>query len=114
MKHRSPLVTLAAAVLWFIALITINFVTHPAGASGPGEYPPPTPTGQSSGASASPSGSPSIQPPGPSPSVTRPPGGLISPKPGTQYPQKVVYAGRTRDGSLAVAVAVLGNRAAAY
>jgi hypothetical protein len=114
MKHRSPLVTLAAAVLWFAALITTNFVIHPAAASGPGEYPAATPTGQSTGATASPSGSATIQPPSPSPSVTHPPGGLTSPKPGTQYPHKVVYAGRTKDGSVAVAVAVLGNQAAAY
>ena len=31
-----------------------------------------------------------------------------------EFPNKIVYAGRTEDGSIAIAVAVLGQKAAAY
>src|SRR5829696_4914194 len=48
-------------------------------------------------------------------SATAGPGGTATAEPeGDQFPEKVVYAGRTDDDSAAIAVAVLGDRAAAY
>jgi hypothetical protein len=104
MKHRSPLVTLAAVALAFAIMFTVNILAGPPGSSSTGTAGPaagPTTTAASS----------------PSPEATETTPGTASASEtaeDSQFPEKVVYAGRTDDGSAAIAVAVLGNQAAAY
>jgi hypothetical protein len=109
MTHRSPLVTLAGLVVAFAIFFGINLANSaPRQATGPGY------------SSASPSASSqSNQTESPSPtqqaSATASPSETTTAEPeGDQFPEKVVYAGRTDDDSTAIAVAVLGDRAAAY
>ena len=106
MTHRSPLVTLIGLVAAFAIMFGVNLASSaaPGGNATPG--PSAAATTAAPPTSASPSPSPSAtQPPSPSASAT---------EDGDQFPSQVVYAGRTEDGSTAVAVAVLGNKAAAY
>ena len=109
MTHRSPLVTLAGLVVAFAIFFGINLANSaPRQATGPGY------------SSASPSASSqSNETESPSPtqqaSATASPSETATAEPeGDQFPEKVVYAGRTDDDSTAIAVAVLGDRAAAY
>jgi hypothetical protein len=99
-KHRSPLVTLAAVALAFAIMFTVNMLSGPPG-----------------------SGSIGVASPSAVQQTT--PAGSLSPHPtasasasdtaeGSAFAEKVVYAGRTDDGPAAIAVAVLGNQAAAY
>ena len=106
MTHRSPLVTLAALVAFFAALLIANFVVNPGpeAASQPALPPVSTP----SAAPTTPSNSPSAQPARATPSPT------ASTEQGEEFPHKAVYVGRTKGGEIAVAVAVLGDRTAAY
>jgi len=114
MTHRSPLVTLAGLVIAFAIFFGLNLANSAAhqevgegylsaspSASGttnqPTEVPNPTATEQST--------------PRPSPTETAT---QESKTEDAQFPDKVVYAGRTEDGSAAIAVAVLGGQAAAY
>jgi hypothetical protein len=109
MTHRSPLVTLAGLVVAFAIFFGINLANSaPRRATGPGY------------SSASPSeSSPSNQTQSPpatqqaTPTASRSETATAEPE-GDQFPEKVVYAGRTDDDSTAIAVAVLGDRAAAY
>lgn len=106
MKHRSPLITLAAVAVAFAIMFIINMSVSPPGGSSTGTAtPPPAPatavtnspvpqTSETSAASASAS---------PSTSVDE-----------SKFPNKIVYAGRAEDGAGAIAVAVLGTQAAAY
>jgi hypothetical protein len=111
MTHRSPLVTLAGLVAAFAIFFGINLANSAQGeATGPGY----------SSASPSPS-SPDQSSETPSPPATQQTSPTASPgetataeSEGDQFPDKVVYAGRTDDDSAAIAVAVLGDRAAAY
>jgi hypothetical protein len=103
-KHRSPLLTLAAVAVAFAIMFTVNMLASPPGSSSTGT---PTPA-----APATASASPGSQETGtaaatPSPSATRS-------AEDNKFPQKVVYAGRAEDGAGAIAVAVLGTQAAAY
>jgi hypothetical protein len=103
MKHRSPLLTLAAVALAFAIMFTVNILAGPPGSSSTGTAGPagPTTTAASS----------------PSPQATETTPGTASASEtakDSEFPEKVVYAGRTDDGSAAIAVAVLGNQAAAY
>jgi hypothetical protein len=101
-KHRSPLVTLAAVALAFAIMFTVNMLSGPPGSSSTGTAGPsaaPTTTG--------------------SPQATETTPGTASDSASetaedSAFPEKVVYAGRTDDGPAAIAVAVLGNQAAAY
>jgi len=108
MTHRSPLVTLAGLVVAFAIFFGINLANSaPRQATGPGY------------SSASPSASSqSNETESPSPtqqaSATASPSETTAEPEGDQFPEKVVYAGRTDDDSTAIAVAVLGDRAAAY
>jgi hypothetical protein len=110
-KYRSPLVTLAGLVLAFAIMFGVNLAN-----SGPRVY-----NGASTPATTQPappsSGPPvSSQPPSPSASETASASAsetTTSTKPRT-FHGRVVYAGRTKDGSAGIAVAVLGDRAAAY
>src|ERR671912_1103245 len=108
MTHRSPLVTLAGLLVAF----TLFFGINPAGAAprqatGPG-YSSASPSPSSADQSTSPSATEQA-------SATASPRKTATAEPeGDQFPEKVVYAGRTDDDSTAIAVAVLGDRAAAY
>src|SRR5215211_20224 len=112
MTHRSPLFTLAGLVIAFAVFFGINLANsaprqavddgYPSAsptANTPTDQPSPVPS-QTATEEASPSGSPT---------ETATQGAEDA-----QFPDKVVYAGRTKDGSAAIAVAVLGDRAAAY
>lgn len=106
MKHRSPLLTLAAVAVAFAIMFTVNMLASPPGSSSTG-----TPTPAAPG-TASASASPGSQETetaaaSPSPSATKS-------AEDSKFPQKVVYAGRAEDGAGAIAVAVLGTQAAAY
>ena len=100
MKHRSPLVTLAAVAAAFIIMFTVNMLVSPPGGSSAEPADPSTspassgPAQQTTSAVATPSASESGE--------------------DRAFPNEVVYAGRTEDKSGAIAVAVLGDRAAAY
>jgi len=101
-KHRSPLFTLAAVALAFIIMFTVNMLVSPPGGSsaepaGPSTAPATsTPAQQTTSAAATPSASTSES------------------TEDKTFPNKIVYAGRTDDKSGAIAVAVLGDQAAAY
>lgn len=112
MTHRSPLVTLAGLVVAFGLFFGINLAN-----SAPRQE---VGAGYSSG---SPSATePTDQPTAvPSPTATEAATPSASPtetatqdQAGDEFPNKIVYAGRTQDGSAAIAVAVLGGQAAAY
>lgn len=109
MKHRSPLVTLAAVVVFLAGLMVANYLVHPVGAEAF------DPTRPATAAPAPPTASPSVTSAAPTPGYPPPSASApASPADDERFPEKVVYAGRTTDSSVAVAVAVLGNRAAAY
>ena len=109
MTHRSPLVTLAGLVVAFAVFFGINLANSaPRQATGPG-YSSASPSASSqSNETQSPSPTQQAsQTAGPSETATAEPEA-------NHFPEKVVYAGRTDDDSTAIAVAVLGDRAAAY
>ena len=110
MTHRSPLVTLAGLVVAFTIFFGINLANSaPRGATGPG-YSSASPSASSLDQSSDTPSPPATQQASP----TATPGETATAEPeGDQFPDKVVYAGRTDDGA-AIAVAVLGDRAAAY
>jgi hypothetical protein len=107
--HRSPLVTLIGLVAAFAIMFGVNLAssaprnsyTEPS-ASPAATTPALTPT-QAATTAASPTEAPT-----PTPTVTE------SADDDSEFPNKIVYAGRTEDGSLAIAVAILGQKAAAY
>ena len=98
MKHRSPLVTLAAVALAFVIMFTVNMLSGPPGSSSTG----------SAGPTAAPTSAA-----GPQQTASATPSASETPE-DSEFPEQVVYAGRTDDGPAAIAVAVLGNQAAAY
>jgi hypothetical protein len=105
-KHRSPLLTLAAVAVAFAIMFTVNMLASPPGSSSTGTPTPAAPATAS--ASASPgSHETETAAASPSPSATKS-------AEDSNFPQKVVYAGRAEDGAGAIAVAVLGTQAAAY
>jgi hypothetical protein len=107
--HRSPLVTL----LGLVAAFAIMFGVNMASSAPRGSYASPSPTPPASAGPAAPtSAAPSSEPPSPTP----PPSPTLSASESEveKFPNKVVYAGRTEDDSAAIAVAVLGDKAAAY
>lgn len=98
MKHRSPLITLAAVALAFAIMFIVNMTVSP--------------PGNSSSGTASPPAAPATATAG-SPSPTE--NAADSPAPeGSKFPEKIVYTGRAEDNAGAIAVAVLGDQAAAY
>ena len=111
MTHRSPLVTLAGLVVAFTIFFGINLANSaPRGATGPG-YSSASPSASSLDQSSDTPSPPATQQASP----TATPGETATAEPeGDQFPDKVVYAGRTDDDGAAIAVAVLGDRAAAY
>jgi hypothetical protein len=98
-KHRSPLVTLAAVALAFAIMFTVNMLSGPPGSGATGAA---SPAVQQTTPASSPS---------PQPTVTASATETAEDK---QFAERVVYAGRTDDGETAIAVAVLGSQAAAY
>lgn len=123
MTHRSPLLTLAAVAIFFTALLTTDFVVHPSpestAASAATSTAPAAPATSSAPTS---SAAPSSSSAGTPTAATRPAESALTPPAASatqhgdddQFPHKAVYAGRSEDGHLAIAVAVLGDRAAAY
>jgi hypothetical protein len=103
-KHRSPLLTLAAVAVAFAIMFTVNMLASPPGSSSTGTAPPAAPTTASASPGSQETGTAAASP---SPSATKSAGD-------SKFPQKVVYAGRAEDGAGAIAVAVLGTQAAGY
>jgi hypothetical protein len=103
-KHRSPLLTLAAVALAFVIMFTVNILSGPPGSGATSATSP-------SAASATTAGSPSLQP---TETAVATPTASASETAEDTFPEKVVYAGRAEDSPAAIAVAVLGNQAAAY
>jgi hypothetical protein len=101
-KHRSPLVTLIGLVAAFAIMFGVNLAVSSATAGG------------AAGAGSSPAATGAA--PSTVPSSAAPSGGATTEAETEteQFPDEVVYAGRTEDDAIAVAVAVRGNRAAAY
>jgi len=99
-KHRSPLITLAAVVLAFAIMFTVNMLSSPPGSSSTG----------TAGPSAAATTAAALQQTVPA----TPSASASETAEDSELPEKVVYAGRTDDGPAAIAVAVLGNQAAAY
>jgi hypothetical protein len=85
-KHRSPLITLAAVAVAFAIMFIVNMLA--------------TPPGNSSTGTASPPASPSST--------------ATESDDDDTFPEEVVYAGCAEDNAGAVAVAILGDQAAAY
>jgi hypothetical protein len=105
-KHRSPLVTLAAVALAFAIMFTVNMLSGPPASSSTGTAGPSTAPATATASTSS-----------PQPTETASATPSASPSESTEdsrFPEKVVYAGRTDDGPAAIAVAVLGDQAAAY
>jgi hypothetical protein len=106
-KHRSPLVTLAAVAVAFVIMFTVDILSGPPGGSSTGTAAPSA--APATAGATSPSSQPSES------AVTTTPSARASESAdGSKFPNKVVYAGRTEDKSGALAVAVLGDQAAAY
>lgn len=109
--NRGPLPTLGGVVALFVLMFVVNVAN-----SQPSAPPYGVP---SADAAPNPAPEPNRPPPPPLPLPTAPPSPTIqptaTPEPSATraYPNQVGYAGRTRDGSTAVAVAVLNGRAAA-
>src|SRR5687767_10301495 len=101
MKHRSPLVTLAAVALAFAIMFIVNIVSGPPGSGSTG---------------ASPSAAPATTSRSLQPTVTAAatPTASASETAEDTFPEEVVYAGRVEDSQGAIAVAVLVGQAAAY
>jgi hypothetical protein len=103
-KHRSPLLTLAAVAVAFAIMFTVNMLASPPGSSSTGTAAPAAPTTASTRPGSQETGTAAASP---SPSATKS-------AEDSKFPQKVVYAGRAEDGAGAIAVAVLGTQAAGY
>jgi hypothetical protein len=111
--HRSPLVTLLGLVAAFAIMFGVNLASSAPRDSYTGS---PSAAPSPSAAATSPadptSAPPSSAPPSPTPPPTPVPS--ASETQVEKFPNKVVYAGRTDDDSAAIAVAILGDQAAAY
>jgi hypothetical protein len=112
-KYRSPLFTLAGLVVAFAIMFGVNiadtgprvYTGAPAAATTAA-----APTGSSPPASSEPPSATTSETPSASASASET---TTSTKSRT-IPDRVVYAGRTKDGTAGIAVAVLGDRTAAY
>jgi hypothetical protein len=105
-KHRSPLITLAAVAVAFAIMFIVNMSVSPPGGSSTGTAtPPPAPA---TAVTNSPAPQPSET------SAASASASLSKSAEESKFPNKIVYAGRAEDGAGAIAVAVLGTQAAAY
>jgi hypothetical protein len=105
-KHRSPLVTLAAVALAFAIMFTVNMLSGPPGSSSTGTADPSAAPATATANTSSPQPTETA--------VATPSASERESAEDSRFPEKVVYAGRTDDGPAAIAVAVLGDQAAAY
>jgi hypothetical protein len=105
-KHRSPLVTLAAVALAFAIMFTVNMLSGPPGSSSTGTAGPSAATATATASTSSPQPTETA--------LATPSASERESAEDSGFPEKVVYAGRTDDGPAAIAVAVLGDQAAAY
>jgi hypothetical protein len=105
-KHRSPLFTLAAVAVAFIIMFTVDVLAGPPG----GNSAQPAATS----APPAPAGATSASPQASETAAATPSASASEKTEDSKFPEKVVYAGRTEDRSGAIAVAVLGNKSAAY
>ena len=101
MKHRSPLVTLAAVALAFAIMFIVNIVSGPPGSGSTGASPSTAPATTSR----------SLQP---TETAAATPTATASETAEDTFPEQVVYAGRAEDSQGAIAIPVLGSQAAAY
>ncbi|HEV2930013.1 MAG TPA: hypothetical protein VGW74_15070 [Propionibacteriaceae bacterium] len=110
MTHRSPLVTLLGLVVAFAIMFGVNMAS-----SAPRDSYDASPSSAPSATAAvpSPADQTSAAPTSEPPSFTPPPSPSETEEV-EKFPNKVVYAGRTDDDSAAIAVAILGDQAAAY
>jgi hypothetical protein len=105
-KHRSPLITLAAVAAAFAIMFIVNMSVSPPGSGSTGAATPSAaPATAASSLAAQPTETAAAASPSPSPSKS---------VEDSKFPNKIVYAGRAEDGAGAVAVAVLGTNAAGY
>ncbi|MER6687807.1 hypothetical protein [Streptomyces minutiscleroticus] len=104
MKRSGPLLTLLAGLLLALCMLTLNATT--------GTRAAPYAQGDAAAPAPASSGPPTGEPPGPSPSKTS--AGTSSGSPSPDAPPDADYAGRTDDGSSAVAVSLREGRAVAY
>jgi len=107
--NRGPLLTLGGLAALFVLMFAVNLAN-----SQPSAQPYGIPSATAAPASATATPEPVSPPPSPSPKPQPTAEPTEEPSPKSVYPDEVVYAGRTKDGSIAVAVAVLNGRAAAY
>jgi len=108
--HRSPLVTLLGLVAAFAIMFGVNMASSaPRDSYGASPSPAPSATAAVPSPADQTSAAPSSEPPSPIP-----PPSPSETEEVEKFPNKVVYAGRTDDDSAAIAVAILGDQAAAY
>jgi hypothetical protein len=108
--HRSPLVTLLGLVAAFAIMFGVNMASSaPRDSYGASPSPAPSATAAVPSPADQTSAAPSSEPPSPIP-----PPSPSETEEVERFPNKVVYAGRTDDDSAAIAVAILGDQAAAY
>jgi hypothetical protein len=105
-KHRSPLITLAAVAAAFAIMFIVNMSVSPPGSGSTGVATPPAAPATAGPANPSPRSS--------EPAAASPSASATESVEDSKFPNKIVYAGRAEDGAGAVAVAVLGTNAAAY
>ena len=100
MKHRSPLITLAAVAVAFAIMFIVNMSVSPPGGSSTGTAtPPPAPATAVSSPAPQTSESAAASPsPSPSKSAEE-----------SKFPKKIVYAGRTEHDAGAIAVGVASD-----
>ncbi len=91
MKHRSPLITLAAVALAFAIMFIVNMTVSPPGNSSSGTASPQAPATATAG----------------SPSPTENAADSPSPE-GSKFPEKIVYTGRAEDNAGAIAIQTAG------
>jgi hypothetical protein len=112
--HRSPLVTLLGLVAAFAIMFGVNLASsapRDSYSAGPGSTP--SATAAATSAANPTSAAPSSEPPSATPPPT-PSHSASKTAKGEEFPNKIVYAGRTADDSAAIAIAILGDQAAAY
>jgi hypothetical protein len=105
-KHRSPLITLAAVVLAFAIMFIVDILSGPPGSTSAETANPSAAPATASATSTSP------QPTETTVASTSPSASKSAED--SKFPEKIVYAGHAEDGAGAIAVAVLGTQAAAY
>jgi hypothetical protein len=112
MTHRGPLVTLAGLVVAFGIFFGINLANSaPHQEVGEGYSSGSSSVAEASGPSTAGPSRTATEGATPGASATEP---GADDRAGDEFPNKIVYAGRTEDGSAAIAVAVHGGQAAAY